>query len=81
MAEVILETSRRTSVLVTTHSPGLLDSLPIDCIRSVEAESGSTRVGPVADHQKAAVMKGLFSPGELHRMEGLQLAAKDESLT
>ena len=77
LAEVILETSRRTSVLVTTHSPELLDSLPIECIRSVDAGSGSTRVGLVADHQKAAVMKGLFSPGELHRMEGLQIAAKD----
>ena len=78
LADIILETSRRSSLLVTTHSPELLDSLPIDCIRSVEADNGATRVGAVAEHQKAAVVKGLFSPGELHRMEGLQLASRDD---
>ena len=78
LADVILETSRRSSLLVTTHSPELLDSLPIDCIRSVQADDGATKVGAVAEHQKAAVLKGLFSPGELHRIEGLQLAAKDD---
>jgi len=72
LADVILETSQRSSVLVTTHSPELLDRLPIDCIRSVEAVDGATTVGAVAQHQKAAVAQGLFSPGELHRMEGLQ---------
>ena len=78
LADIILETSRRSSLLVTTHSPELLDSLPIDCIRSVEADDGATRVGAVAEHQKAAVVKGLFSPGELHRIEGLQLALRDD---
>ena len=78
LGDIIMETSDRASLLVTTHSPELLDSLPIDCIRSVEADGGATRVGAVAEHQKDAVVKGLFSPGELHRMEGLQLALRDD---
>jgi predicted ATPase len=78
LADVIMETSLRSSVLVTTHSPELLDRLPIDCIRSVDAEDGATRVGAVAEHQKTAVAKGLFSPGELHRMEGLQPTSRDD---
>jgi predicted ATPase len=78
LADVILETSRRSSLLVTTHSPELLDRLPIDCIRSVDAEDGATRVGVVAEHQKAAVAEGLFSAGELHRMEGLQPAFSED---
>jgi hypothetical protein len=56
----------------------LLDRLPIDCIRSVDAEDGATRVGVVAEHQKAAVAEGLFSAGELHRMEGLQPAFSED---
>ena len=79
LADSISETSHRATVLVTTHSPELLDRLPIDCVRSVEAHGGATTVGPVAEHQKRAVAKGLFSIGELHRMEGLQPAPKVEA--
>ncbi len=78
LAELILEASQRTSLLITTHSPELLDQLPVESIRSVESIGGATQVGMVAEHQRNAVMKGLFSPGELHRMEGLQLAAKED---
>ena len=74
LAELILEASQRTSLLITTHSPELLDMLPVESIRSVESVDGATQVGLVADHQRNAVMKGLFSPGELHRIEGLQRA-------
>ena len=78
LAELIQEVSQRTSLLVTTHSPELLDLLPIDCIRSVESIDGATQVGKVADHGRSAVITGLFTPGELHRMEGLQLATKED---
>lgn len=74
LAELIQEASRRTTVLITTHSPELLDRLPVESIRSVEWIGGATQVGVVAGHLRGAVMKGLFSPGELHQMEDLQLA-------
>ncbi|MCH7843744.1 MAG: AAA family ATPase [Chloroflexi bacterium] len=79
IADLIVETSHRASLLVTTHSPELLDSLPIDSIRSVGAELGCTQVGPVALHQKTAVLEGLFSPGELHRIEGLESDIRQEA--
>jgi len=73
LAEVMEEASHRTQVLATTHSPNLIDRLPIDSLRAVEMRGGSTVVGPVSEHQSQAVIEGLFTPGELHSMEGLGL--------
>ena len=74
LAELMLEATQRTSLLVTTHSPEFIDSLPIECIRAVEMINGVTIVDEVNEQQRRAVSEGLFSPGELHRMEGLQAA-------
>lgn len=73
LSDTMEEAKLRTQVLVTTHSPDLIDRLPIESIRAVTAEGGSTKVGKVAEHQRRAVREGLFSSGELHRMEGLQI--------
>jgi predicted ATPase len=68
LADIMKEATLRTQVLVTTHSPDLIDRLPIESIRAVTAEGGSTKVGMVADYQIRSVKEGLFLPGELHRM-------------
>ena len=78
LSDTMVEAALRGQVLVATHSPDLIDRLPIDSIRAVTAEDGSTRVGKVADHQLKSVREDLFSPGELHSMEGLQPAAIGE---
>jgi predicted ATPase len=78
LADIMEEAKLRTQVLVTTHSPDLIDRLPIESIRAVTAEGGSTKVGMVADYQVRSVKEGLFLPGELHRMEGLQVAGKED---
>ena len=72
LADTMKEASLRGQVLVATHSPDLINLLPIESIRAVTAEDGSTRVGRVAEHQLKSVKDNLFSPGELHSMEGLQ---------
>ena len=72
LAEVIVEAGLRTQVLVTTHSPDLIDRLPIESLRAVQIVDGSTKVGPVSETQAAAVRDGLFTSGELHSMEGLE---------
>jgi predicted ATPase len=77
LADYIKESALRMQILITTHSPELIDRLPIECIRAVESVDGVTRVGMVAEHQREAVRNELFSPGDLHRMEGLQLSAAD----
>ena len=78
LSDTMVEASLRGQVLVATHSPDLIDRLPIESIRAVTAEDGATRVGIVAEHQRKSVKEDLFSPGELHRMEGLQPAALGE---
>ena len=72
LAEAMTEAAVRGQILVATHSPDLIDKLPIDSLRAVAAEDGSTKVGSVAEHQLKSVREGLFLPGELHSMEGLQ---------
>ena len=74
LADAMKEASTRGQVLVATHSPDLIDRLPIESIRAVTAEGGSTRVGNVAEHQLKSVRENLFSAGEIHGMEGLQPA-------
>ena len=78
MADTMKEASLRGQVLVATHSPDLINLLPLDSIRAVTAEDGSTRVGRIAEHQLRAVKDKLFLPGELHSLEGLQPAGAGE---
>jgi predicted ATPase len=77
LADYLKESALRTQILITTHSPELIDRLPIESIRAVESVDGVTKVGMVAEHQREAVRNELFSPGDLHRIEGLQLSAAD----
>ena len=78
LTDTIQEATLRGQVVVTTHNPDLLDLLPIESIRAVTAESGTTKVDKVAANQVEAVRRELFSPGELHRMEGLQPAVSED---
>ena len=78
LADTMQEAASRGQVLVATHSPDLIDCLPIESIRAVSADGGSTKVGAVAAHQLKSVREGLFLPGELHSIEGLQLAGYGE---
>ena len=77
VAELMEEVARvRMPLFVTTHSPDFLDLVPVDAIRAVEMSDGGTIAGPIAEHQRNAVTKKLFTPGEIHSMEGLQLTRK-----
>jgi predicted ATPase len=42
IAELLVEASRHTQVLVTTHSPYLLDHLPVESLLVVEKKQGAT---------------------------------------
>ena len=76
LADLLREASRRSQILVTTHSPDLIDRLPVENLRVVNSDRGVTTVGPVSETQTEAVKQSLFSPGELHRMEGLEPAVQ-----
>lgn len=71
LAENMVEAALRGQVVVATHSPDLIDRMPVESIRAVSAESGSTKVGRVAEHQLKSIRQRLFSAGEIHSMEGL----------
>ncbi|MBN1199574.1 MAG: AAA family ATPase [Bacteroidales bacterium] len=62
-----------SQILITTHSPELLDCInDSENIRVVRRGKGITSVKKMEKDQINAVKNGLFSLGELHRIEGLQ---------
>lgn len=61
-----------SQVVVTTHSPELLDHISDPSqIRVVSKRGDATIVENVSEDQRAVVREGLMSLGELHRTEGL----------
>lgn len=73
LREVLVEASRHTQVLVTSHSPDLLDDREIeaDSILSVVSEGGETKIAPLDDGSRQMLRDHLFSAGELLRMNQL----------
>lgn len=55
----------RGQVLLTTHSPALLDCFSADQIRVVELVDLETRIGPLDEGQKLALQEDLLHAGEL----------------
>lgn len=76
LAEAMLEAALSEQVLVTTHSPDLLDheAFKDSTIYSVEKIGGETIVAPVNDASLSAIRDGLYTPGELLRDGQLQPA-------
>ncbi len=60
-------------ILVTSHSPDLLDNDEIseDSIFAVEAEHGESRIGPLDDVGRSTLRDRLYTSGELLRMNQL----------
>ena len=55
----------RGQVLLTTHSPALLDHFSEEQIRIVDLVDLETRIGPLASEQKEAIREELLHAGEL----------------
>lgn len=74
LLEAIQAASRTRQVLVTSHSPDLLDtsSIGIDSILAVRADGGDTLIGPVDGPTSQALVASLYTPGELLRIDQLQ---------
>jgi predicted ATPase len=74
LVEVLLSAAQEKQVLLTTHSPDLLDHKDIgdDQIRVVTAESNKTLVCDMAATTREAVRKRLYTPGELLRLGELE---------
>lgn len=73
LREALAQASQRTQVIVTSHSPDLLDDRNIspEHFLAVVSEGGDTRIGPVDEASRTVMQEHLFSAGELLRLNQL----------
>jgi predicted ATPase len=73
LREALARAAQDTQVIVTSHSPDLLDDrkLSADTLLAVVSEGGETRIAPVDEAGRMAMRDQLFSAGELLRMDQL----------
>lgn len=72
LADVFKEISTTTQVILTTHSPHLVQQFAPDQIRVATMQDGVTQIRNIHPHQKEAVEEGLLSLEEFMTQGGLQ---------
>ena len=74
------EASANSQIIVTSHSPDLLDNdgIPPESIFAVDNVDGTTRIGPIDAAGRQMLRDKLFTPGELLRQN--QIAADPAAL-
>ncbi|MCY4401136.1 MAG: AAA family ATPase [Candidatus Poribacteria bacterium] len=90
LLDALRDAACKTQVIITSHSPDLLDNkdLDIDSILAVEAHDGTTAIAPIDEASRSVIRDRLFTTGELLRLDQLQpdpisveAAAKTKQLT
>lgn len=88
LREALSRASGQTQVIVTSHSPDLLDDrqLDADSFLAVVSESGETHIASLDEASRTTMRQQLFSAGELLRLNQLvpdpvELAAQQEHQT
>jgi len=81
--DMLHQASSRTQVIVTTHSPDVLDAdwLEEQHIRIVTWQDGATRVMPLSTGSREALREHLMSAGELLRSNALQGIPPEADMT
>lgn len=76
----LIDASRRTQVIVTSHSPDLLDNdaVDTDSILAVVASEGVTQIAPLDEAGRSVLRERLYTAGELLRQN--QMAPDPEVL-
>ena len=66
--------AHNAQVILTTHSPDLLDekSVDVESILVVEAHNGNTVIAPMDDASRSVIHDKLFTVGDLLRLDQLQ---------
>lgn len=69
LLSALREGSRHCQIVVTSHSPDLLDNADIqaDALLAVDNQEGLTRIGRIDDAGREMLRDKLFTPGELLR--------------
>lgn len=70
--DYLKDASRRSQVIVTSHSPDLLDRFAVEEVLVVSRKDGVTQVAPMLEAQRDIVRGGLLSLGEIMRTEGIE---------
>lgn len=73
LREALTRAAQQTQIIVTSHSPDLLDDqdIPTDAILAVVSEGGETRIAPLDEAARETLRERLFSAGELLRLNQL----------
>ncbi len=72
LIDSLRDAASRAQILVTSHSPDLLDGgISDDSVLAVTMERGESRIGPLDEIGRAVLKDRLFTAGELLRMSGL----------
>lgn len=74
LREALVRASQTTQIIVTSHSPDLLDAHDIstDSILAVVSEQGETCIAPLDEASRQLMRDNLFSAGELLRLNQLE---------
>jgi predicted ATPase len=74
LMDALREASAHTQVLVTSHSPDIVDQIDTcsDTLLIVSSSAATSRVATADPASLAAIQQHLYSPGELLRMDQLQ---------
>jgi predicted ATPase len=81
LLSALREGSRHCQILVTSHSPDLLDNsdIPTDALLAVDNQDGLTRIGPIDAAGREVLRDRRFTPGELLRQN--QLAPDKDTIS
>ena len=79
LADAIREAALHTQVIVTSHSPELLDSIADESIITVDAHQGATRFSTLDDAARSVIRDRLFTAGELLRIDQLGMEERREA--
>lgn len=73
LREALNRAGQHTQVIVTSHSPDLLDdpNLDVDSLLAVVSHGGETQIAPLDEGSRASMRDHLFSAGELLRLNQL----------
>ena len=74
LRSALFEASRTTQVIITSHSPDLLDDkiISADTIISVTSRAGETVLGSLDEASRESIRDHLFTAGELLRLNQLE---------
>lgn len=74
LMDILLDGAERSQVLITTHSPDILDNKRLSDrqIVAVESTEGVARITPLTETTRDLIRQRLYTPGELLRQDEIQ---------